>query len=72
MVVVVRREEGGERGRGRLPIKTWAMPPAAPEKRSFAVCAAEEVPGGAPWASTSAAESAILDFWGFSSFFGFE
>ena len=59
----------GEEGMGEeVPIKTWAMPPAAPEKRSFAVCAAEEVPEGGPWTSTSAAESAIL---GFSSLFDF-
>lgn len=53
-----KREDAGEMGRRERdsPISTWAMPPAAPEKRSLAVCIALD---GA-CASMSAAESPIF------------
>jgi hypothetical protein len=54
---------GGSEGDGdgdgdNPPINTCAMPPAAPEKRSFAVCMLEDGPSPS-WASMSAAESAM-------------
>lgn len=44
---------GGKDGDG-IPIRTWAMPPTAPENRSFAVCSAP------PWCCSISAVAILI------------